>query len=134
MVRGQFERIDPLLPFVVDLATEDLATRIDHDQVAFDFSSDPLSQAEHEISIHEEPDSVGDVVLRLSLISAIPIVDDWEELVLDHRHCLFDYYKYTLSLLLKAISKYRASTICWSWGYSRYLTGLWMEKVKIIAI
>lgn len=92
MVLSQLVGIYSFVLLVVNLPAEDFAAGVDDYCVTFDFSSDPLGQAQHEIFIHEEADAIRYVIPGLSLVAAISVIDDWEELVLDHPHCLFDYY------------------------------------------
>jgi len=63
---------------MLDSSAEDFAAGVDDYRMAFDFPSYPLSQTKHEIFIHEESDSIGDVVLGFSLVSAVSIIDHWK--------------------------------------------------------
>ena len=78
MILSQLVRIYPLMLFVLHLPAEYFTAGVDDYCVALDFSRYPLSQAHHEVLVHEKSDAVGNVVPGFALVAAIAVINDWE--------------------------------------------------------
>lgn len=86
MIFSQFVSAELFWFAIADGAAEDSSTGKDDYSSTFNFATDPLCEAEHEIAIDEDADSVRQLIGGLALVSSVAKIDDWKHYV--YNYCL----------------------------------------------